>query len=198
MREDKCRRTSRIDAVPDSDIQKVVLVDENDREIGIDDKLRAHQAGAKLHRAISVFVFNGKGDTLLQRRSLEKYHSKGRWANACCSHPMPGESVSQAAHRRLMQEMGFDCEMKEAFSFVYKADVGSGLTEHEFDHVFFGRYDGGVEFNEDEVMDYKWVSMAELKKEIENNPENFAPWLRICFERVATLSKSGKLDVLST
>ena len=169
----------------DKDPRKVILVDEHDTQVGVDDKLRAHQNGAKLHRAISVFVFNLKGETLLQRRAMGKYHSKGKWANACCSHPMPGEDVLGAARRRLMEEMGIECEVREAFSFVYKADVGEGLTEHEYDHVFFGKYDGKVEPNSDEVMDYKWIQMGKLKQEVETKPEEFAPWLRICLDRVA-------------
>ena len=172
--------------VSSNDMQKVVLVDENDRELGVDDKLHAHQNGAKLHRAISVFVFNMRGETLLQRRAMSKYHSRGKWANTCCSHPMPGESVADAAHRRLKEEMGFDCKMREVFSFTYKADVGNGLTEHEYDHVFFGSYDNGVEANKDEVMDYRWLPLKKLRTEIEKSPEDFAPWLRICIDRVAS------------
>ncbi len=166
------------------DPQKVVLVDENDRQIGVDDKLKAHQGGAKLHRAFSVFLFNGKGETLLQRRALVKYHSKGKWANACCSHPMPGEGVADAARRRLKEEMGIECDLREVFAFTYRADVGEGLTEHEFDHVFFGRYDGRVDANADEVMDYRWVLPSDLVREVESNPDGFAPWLRICLSRV--------------
>lgn len=167
-----------------SDLSKVILVDESDRQIGVEDKLTAHQKGAKLHRAISVFVFNGKGETLLQRRAMAKYHSKGKWANSCCSHPMPGEEVADAARRRLFEELGIECPVKEVFSFLYRADVGDGLFEHEYDHVFFGRYDGKVEANSDEVMDYDWVSLSHLKKEIEERPDDFAPWLRICLDKV--------------
>jgi isopentenyl-diphosphate delta-isomerase len=166
-------------------LQKVILVDENDRQIGTDDKLHAHQNGANLHRAISVFIFNKKGEMLLQRRTMTKYHSAGKWANACCSHPMPRESVADAAHRRLRQEMGFDCKMREVFAFTYKADVGNGLTEHEYDHVFFGRYDKEVRANKNEVMDYKWVSMKSLREEMARNPYDFAPWLRMCIDMVA-------------
>lgn len=171
-----------------NDLQKIILVDESDRQVGIDNKLHAHQNGAKLHRAISVFIFNKRGETLLQKRAMTKYHSAGKWANACCSHPMPKESVADAAHRRLREEMGFDCEMHEAFAFTYKADVGNGLTEHEYDHVFFGEYDEEVKADKDEVMDYRWVSMKSLREEIERKPDAFAPWLRICIDRVASLT----------
>ena len=173
-----------------TDMQSVILVDENDRQIGVDDKLRAHQHGAKLHRAISVFVFNSKGETLIQRRAMGKYHSKGRWANTCCSHPMPGEGVAEAAHRRLKQEMGFDCTLREVFSFTYKADVGSDLTEHEYDHVFFGSYDSDAKPNVDEVMDHRWVAIDALEAEVRKNPEDFAPWLRICLPRVVSSLRS--------
>ena len=173
-----------------NDLQQVILVDEKDRQLGLEDKMGAHQNGAKLHRAFSVFVFNSKGETLLQQRAMSKYHSQGKWTNTCCSHPMPGETAEQAAHRRLKEEMGFDCEMREAFSFIYRADVGNGLTEHEFDHVFFGTYEGKPKPDKDEVMDYRWVSLDELKKEIQKTPEAFTPWLRIGLDRV--ISSYGK------
>jgi isopentenyl-diphosphate delta-isomerase len=164
----------------------VVLVDENDNQIGLDDKLHAHENGAKLHRAFSIFVFNRKGETLLQRRAMGKYHSKGKWTNACCSHPMPDESVEDAAHRRLKEEMGFDCRMREVFSFTYKADVGNGLTEHEYDHVLFGDYDGKINPNTEEAMDHKWVQLERLREDVERDPEKFTPWLRISLDRVAS------------
>ncbi len=167
-----------------NDNQKVILVDDKDREVGLEDKLKAHQNGARLHRAISIFVFNKKGELLLQQRAMAKYHSPGKWANTCCSHPYPGESVSDAVHRRLREEMGFDCDMREVFSFVYKADVGNGLTEHEYDHVFFGNYDKNPVPDKEEVMDYKWVQLDKLKKELQKNSENFTPWLRIIIDKV--------------
>jgi isopentenyl-diphosphate delta-isomerase len=167
-----------------NDTQKVILVDENDREIGLEDKLKAHQNGAKLHRAISIFVFNSKGETMLQQRAMTKYHSKGLWSNTCCSHPYPGESIEAAAHRRLQEEMGFDCPMHEVFAFTYKADVGNGLTEHEYDHVLFGSYDGEPKPNSEEAMGYRWVSLDELSNEIRENPTMFTPWLRLIIDRV--------------
>jgi isopentenyl-diphosphate delta-isomerase len=176
-----------------NDSQKVILVDENDRQTGLEDKLKAHQNGAKLHRAFSVFVFNSKGETMLQQRAMTKYHSKGKWSNTCCSHPYPGETVVDAAHRRLREEMGFDCEMQEAFSFTYRADVGNGLTEHEFDHVFFGSYDGTPTLNKDEAIDYKWISLDVLKTELQSKPEEFTPWLRIVIERIIS-SRNNRDD----
>lgn len=176
-----------------NDSQKVILVDENDRQIGLEEKLAAHQNGAKLHRAISVFVFNTKGETMLQRRGMGKYHSQGKWANTCCSHPFPNESVADAAHRRLREEMGFDCDLREVYSFIYKADVGNGLTEYEYDHVFFGTYDGAPKLNKEEAMDYRWVSLEKLREEVEKQPDRFAPWLRITLPRVAsTYNKKQK------
>jgi len=119
----------------------VVLVDENDNEIGVEEKINAHRKGL-LHRAFSIFVFNSKNELLLQKRAADKYHSGGLWSNTCCSHPRPGENLKDAAHRRLQEEMGFDCSLREVFSFLYKKSFDNGLTEHELDHVFFGKFDG--------------------------------------------------------
>ncbi|MGA3020545.1 MAG: isopentenyl-diphosphate Delta-isomerase [Candidatus Micrarchaeales archaeon] len=171
---------------------EVMLVDENDNQIGTEEKLRAHQNGAKLHRAISVFVFNKKGETMLQQRAMSKYHTPGRWSNTCCSHPIPGESVADAAHRRLREEMGFDCEMREAFSFIYKADVGNGLTENEYDHVLFGDYEGKPKINKEEVMSYRWMPLGKLREESERNPNDFTPWFRMVLDRVIVNYNSRK------
>ncbi|MEM0074505.1 MAG: isopentenyl-diphosphate Delta-isomerase [Candidatus Micrarchaeaceae archaeon] len=166
--------------------QQVVLVDENDRQIGVADKLAAHRNGALLHRAFSIFIFNSKGQTMLQKRALGKYHSEGKWSNTCCSHPMVGESVLAGAHRRLKEEMGFDCNLSEMFSFTYKADVGNGFTEWEYDHVIFGIYDGEPKLNKQEASDYSWVNLDDLKADIERNPEKYTPWLRICIAKVVS------------
>ncbi|MEM0087033.1 MAG: isopentenyl-diphosphate Delta-isomerase [Candidatus Micrarchaeaceae archaeon] len=171
--------------------QLVVLVDENDKQIGTEEKIKAHMNGGKLHRAISIFVLNSKGETMLQRRALSKYHTPGMWSNTCCSHPFPNESVLDAAHRRLKEEMGFDCEMKEAFSFIYKTPVGNGLTEWEYDHVIFGSYDGKATPNPDEVMDWRWISLDDLKKEIQKDGEKFTPWLKIVLYKVIQYYKTG-------
>src|SRR5215468_430433 len=116
-------------------MEQVILVNELDEEIGTMEKLSAHEQGV-LHRAISVFIFNEKGEMLLQQRASRKYHSGGLWTNACCSHPHPGEATHAAALRRLKEEMGFETSLKKAFDFVYKTSFDNGLTEHEFDHVF--------------------------------------------------------------
>ncbi len=164
--------------------QLVVLVDSNDKELGTEEKMKAHMNGGKLHRALSVFVFNDKGETMLQRRAMSKYHTQGKWSNTCCSHQKPGESTIDAAHRRLKEEMGFDCEMHEEFNFPYEAEVGNGLTEQEYDHIVFGRYDKAPNPNKSEVMDWRWISISNLKKEIAKTPENFTPWLKLMINEI--------------
>ena len=175
-----------------SDDQKVVLVDETDNQVGIEDKMEAHRNGGKLHRAFSIFVFNSKGQTLLQQRAAKKYHAPKLWANTCCSHPFPGEDIMHAAHRRLGEEMGMDCNMHEAFSFIYKAPVGNGLTEWEFDHVVLGFSDQEPKPNADEVMAYKWVSLEELQEDIKANPDQYVPWLKISFDRLRDAYKKER------
>jgi isopentenyl-diphosphate delta-isomerase len=161
---------------------RVVLVDENDAEVGTLEKQRAHTEG-RLHRALSVFVVNSRGEMLLQRRAPAKYHSGGLWTNACCSHPRPGEPVHQAARRRLREEMGIDCALESAFEFTYRAPVGAGLVEHEYDHVFLARYDGDPRPAADEVDGWRWAPVAELEDELARAPERFTPWFRLVFSR---------------
>ncbi len=171
---------------------KVILVDENDNQIGIEDKLLAHSNGGKLHRAISIFIFNSKGETMLQKRASTKYHTPSKWTNTCCSHPNPGESVVDASHRRLKEEMGFDCDLQEKFSFVYHAEVGNGLKENEFDHVFFGTYDKTPNPNPEEADDWKWITLENLESDIKSNPDIYTPWLKIVIDKVAKeRSKQG-------
>ena len=166
-------------------MEEVILVDEKDKEIGTEEKISAHRNGGKLHRAISIFVFNPQGETLLQLRSKNKYHFRGLWTNTCCSHPRKGETVAEAAHRKLKQEFGFDTELKEVFSFIYRAtDLKSGLTEHEFDHVFVGMFDDKPKPNPKEVDSFKWISVTELKKDLKQNPGKYTPWLMPALERV--------------
>lgn len=163
--------------------EQVILVDRNDNEIGLMAKMEAHEKGV-LHRAFSVFVFNQHGEMMLQRRALSKYHSPGLWSNTCCSHPRKGETALEAAHRRTVEEMGFDCEMNKAFSFIYKADFDNGLTEHEFDHVIIGKYDKEPVINPEEVDSWKWIKLDELKKDMNENPEKYTVWFRIAFKEV--------------
>ena len=163
-------------------LEEVILVDENDNEIGLMEKMEAHEK-ALLHRAFSVFVFNKKGELLLQQRALHKYHSGSLWTNTCCSHPRKGEQVIQSAHRRLMEEMGFDCELELKHKFIYKAPFTNGLTEHELDYIFTGEYEVAPNPNPDEVASFRWIEMAQLQKEIEEHPENFTVWFRIILDQ---------------
>lgn len=164
--------------------ERVILVDENDKEIGSEEKIKAHEDGGKLHRAFSVFIFNSKGEMLLQKRAGSKYHFGGLWTNTCCSHPHSDEPIEKTVHEKLKQEMGFDTELKEAFTFIYRAEFGNGLTEHELDHVFIGKFDGEPQPNPEEADDWKWVNVEELQRDIKENPDNYTPWFRIALERV--------------
>jgi len=164
-------------------MEKVILVDEQDKPLGLMEKMEAHEK-AVLHRAFSVFIFDTQGSMLLHRRALEKYHSGGLWTNACCSHPRDGESTESAAHRRLMEEMGFDCEIKHRFHFVYKAELDQGLTEYELDHVFTGVYEGPIKANAAEVMDHRYISIQDLLLEIDKSPENYTEWFKIALPEV--------------
>lgn len=163
--------------------QLVILVDEQDNAIGEMEKLLAHERGA-LHRAFSVFIFNSRGEMLLQRRALSKYHSAGLWTNACCSHPSPGEETLQAAERRLQEEMGFTTGLKKAFDFVYNVRFQNGLTEHEFDHVYTGIYDGPININKEEVEEYSFHNIENIQSSLAQNPEKFTEWFRIAFKKV--------------
>ena len=164
-------------------MEYVVLVDENDHEIGIMEKQSAH-IEPHLHRAFSIFLFNSKGELLMQQRALSKYHSPGLWTNTCCSHPRAGETTAEAASRRLMEEMGMRCEMHEVYTFIYKAPVGQGLTEHEFDHVFIGQSDDIPCINTDEVASWKYMSIGDLSQDIALYPEHYTEWFKITFEEM--------------
>ncbi len=170
--------------------EMIILVDENDRTIGFEEKLKAHQGEGKLHRSFSIFIFNSKGNILLQQRAKKKYHFGGLWSNACCSHPNKGEELEKAVHRKLKQEMGFDTDLREIFSFIYKVkDSNNGLTEHEFDHVFIGEYDGEPNPNLEEVDNWKWTDIKELKKDVKNNPEKYSFWFREAFHKIIESKK---------
>ena len=161
----------------------VVLVDNQDKQIGLMEKQAAH-VNPTLHRAFSIFIFNSNGEMLLQQRALTKYHTPGLWTNTCCSHPRDGESLQDATKRRLMEEMGMECDLKEAFSFIYKADVMQGLTEHEFDHVFIGTTDATPIINRAEVESYKYETVANIAEDIEKNPQNYTAWFKIAFAKL--------------
>ncbi len=165
---------------------EVILVDDNDQPIGTMEKMEAHEK-ALLHRAISVFITNSKGEWLLQQRTFDKYHSKGLWTNTCCSHPFPGETPHEAADRRLMEEMGLKTRLKEVFSFKYIQKLENNLTEHEFDHVFTGVSDQEPQPHPDEVMSYKYVDYNQIKHDLELHPENYTAWFKLIFERVGSL-----------
>jgi len=165
------------------DLTKVILVDEQDNPVGSCEKLAAHKEGL-LHRAFSVFIFNSKGEMLLQQRAMGKYHSGGLWTNACCSHPAEGEDVKHAAHRRLKEEMGFDTAVEKVFDFVYKASFDNGLTEYEFDHVFAGRYDGAIHYNREEVMDYCYKGLDEIRVSLSTHPHRYTAWFHLAFPKI--------------
>lgn len=162
---------------------EVILVNENDEAVGAMEKIAAHRK-AMLHRAFSVFIFNRKGEMLLQQRASNKYHSPNLWTNACCSHPMPGEETIDAAHRRLMEEMGFDTVLEHAFSFIYKTPFDNGLTEHELDHVFIGHYDGTINPDETEVRDFTFMKMEAIKQSMDNHNHKYTSWFTIAFPKL--------------
>lgn len=163
---------------------RVVLVDENDNITGLAGKTEAHRK-ALLHRAVSVFIFNTGGEWLLQQRAFSKYHSAGLWSNACCTHPLPGETNENACHRRLMEEMGLEgIPLKNAFFFIYKEPLENGLTEYELDHVYLGISDNLPVINPSEVSDYRFIPFSMLFDEIKRKPEKFTVWFRKIFQRV--------------
>jgi isopentenyl-diphosphate Delta-isomerase len=163
-------------------MESVILVDDKDVEVGVMGKMEAHLTGT-LHRAISVFVFNEKGEFLLQQRAHEKYHSGGKWSNTCCSHPRPGERVIDAANRRLREEMGMNCNLTPWFSFKYRAELDNGLVEHEYDHVFIGISDQQPKLNPTEAAAFKYISREVLEADIHQHPAQYSEWFKLCFER---------------
>ena len=163
--------------------ERVILVDEQDKEVGAMEKIEAHEK-ALLHRAFSLFVFNDAGQMMLQRRALSKYHSPGLWTNTCCSHPCPGENLEEATRRRVFEEMGFACEVWEVFSFIYKAAFDHGLTEHELDHVFMGLHNDDPLINPEEVEEWKWIDVDDLLADIKENPDNYTVWFKIALKEM--------------
>ena len=178
------------------DVSEVVLVDSTDTPMGTCEKMRAHREG-RLHRAFSVFLFNPKGDLLLQRRHAAKYHSGGLWSNTCCSHPLPGEDVLLAAGRRLHEEMGIACPLRKMFHFLYRAEFPNGLIEHEFDHVFVGTTGMTPRPNPTEVEDWRWVHPSRLLLELKSSPEDYTYWFHMSVKRVLA-HLEGELAFSST
>lgn len=177
-----------VPSIDPEDLRKrVILVDANDRPIGEAGKLEAHRDGGRLHRAFSVLIFDRAGRVLIQRRAARKYHFGGVWANACCGHPAPGEETTASARKRLGEELGFEVPLRPLFTFEYAArDPISGLTERELDHVHVGQFDGTPEPNPDEVDEVRWMSPAELQRDLGRNPAAYSPWFRLIWERLPT------------
>ncbi|MCE3295801.1 MAG: isopentenyl-diphosphate Delta-isomerase [Crocinitomicaceae bacterium] len=157
--------------------EQLILVDEQDKEVGFLPKLEVHQKGL-LHRAFSILIFNSRGEFLIHQRAHGKYHSPGLWTNTCCSHPNKGESTEAAAHRRLQEEMGFDCKLVFVYKFIYKTELENNLTEHELDHVFIGEFNGEFKPNPEEVFASRWISLNELREDIRLHPENYTFWFK--------------------
>lgn len=161
--------------------EQVILVDEQDNQIGLMPKMEAHEKAA-LHRAFSVFIFNDDGELMLQQRAADKYHSPLLWTNTCCSHQRDGETSLEAGKRRLQEEMGFITDLEEVFWFVYKAPFDNGLTEHELDHVMVGTFNGAPSINKEEVEAYKWMTLDAVKEDMKVNPDNYTAWFKIIFQ----------------
>ncbi len=169
----------------------LILVDDNDQSLGKMEKMEVHQLGL-LHRAFSVFIFNSKGELLLQQRAAEKYHSAGFWSNTCCSHPRFGEETDLAAARRLDEEMGIRCALEYGFSFTYNVKFENGLIENEFDHVYFGVSDAPVDPDEREVQNWKFVNMEFLLQDMKENPQFYTEWMKLCMDKVVQFMLKGR------
>lgn len=164
-------------------VEQVILVNELDEPHGVMEKMEAHKK-AVLHRAFSVFIFNSRGEMLLQQRALHKYHSGGLWTNACCSHPRPGEETLEAAARRLKEELGFEVKLEKIFDFIYQVSLDNELAEHEFDHVLTGEYDGPVLYNNDEVKDFCFINVNDIRESMHRQPQKYTAWFRLAFPQV--------------
>lgn len=173
-------------------VEKVILVNENDQSIGEMEKLQVHKEG-KLHRAFSIFIFNDKGEMLLQQRANNKYHSGSLWSNACCSHPSPNDETIISAKRRLKEELGFETELSPAFTFIYNTPVGKNLTEHEFDHVFVGKHTGAINPNPHEVKNYRYLPMEQIRQIIIKQPHQFTTWFKIAFPLIEAWIEKNKI-----
>lgn len=174
-------------------MEQVILVDEQDQELGSMEKMAAHQQ-AHLHRAFSIFIFNEKKELLLQQRAYAKYHSGGLWTNTCCSHPRPGEATDKAAARRLSEELGFSTDLEKAFDFIYKANFANGLTEYEFDHVYIGHYNGVLQPNLEEVVNWVFMSLNAIEQDLVNHPEKYTVWFQIAFPKLQNWLSQEKMN----
>ncbi|GGE06339.1 isopentenyl-diphosphate Delta-isomerase [Psychroflexus salis] len=168
--------------MPREQEEKVILVNRKDEVLGLMPKMEAHEK-AKLHRAFSVFIYNDKNELMLQQRALSKYHTPGLWTNTCCSHQRLGETNIEAGKRRLQEEMGFTTNLQETISFIYEAPFENGLTEHEYDYILVGKYNDDPNPNPDEVANWKWISLEDVKKDIKENPNLYTAWFKIIFEK---------------
>ena len=172
--------------------EQVILVNENDEPIGSMEKIEAHEK-ALLHRAFSVFILNNKNEVMLQQRAASKYHSPLLWTNTCCSHQRAGETNIAAGKRRLLEEMGFQVDLKELFSFIYKAPFDNGLTEHELDHVMIGYSNQDPNINREEVEAWKWMSLEAIKQDMKDHPESYTAWFKIIFEKFYHFIEAQKI-----
>jgi isopentenyl-diphosphate Delta-isomerase len=169
----------------------VILVDENDHQTGLMEKMEAHRK-ASLHRAVSVFIINSNGEWILQKRAYNKYHSKGLWTNACCTHPLPGESEQESANRRILEEMGISCKLKKLFTFMYKEKLENELIEHEYDHVFIGVSDNMPVINTSEVVEWKKISFDKLHQHLTEHPDMYTIWFKNIYQKVNSYILDGK------
>ena len=167
-----------------SERERLILVDENDNEIGTISKADAHDATGTLHRAFSLFIFNDQGELLLQQRSPEKRLWGGYWSNSCCSHPRAGETMDEAVHRRLEDELGMTASLEFVYKFIYQADFGEAGAEHELCWVYVGRATSDVHVNVAEISDWRWISRAALDTEMAEYPDRFTPWFTMEWERL--------------
>lgn len=165
--------------------EEVILVDQFDKQIGTMEKMQAHKEGV-LHRAFSIFVFNSNNELLLHKRASNKYHSAGLWTNTCCSHPRPNERIVDAAKRRIKEEMGFECEVKPLYEFIYYQPLENGLSEHELDHVLIGKYNDAPEVNKDEVDEWKYETIENIDKELKEKPEAYTAWFKLIYPKIKT------------
>ena len=175
-------------------METVILVDQQDHVIGTMEKIEAHKKGL-LHRAFSILLFSSKGELLLQKRSIKKYHSGGLWTNACCSHPTLHESIASAARKRLKFEMGIDLQTQFAFKFIYRSELDKNLIEHEFDYVFTGIFDGTPRMNEDEVEDWKFMDIHSLRTDLKNNPASYTAWFKLIMNRIESTENFGEITI---